>query len=48
MELGVLEDNDKARGLYKKMGFVESGRLPGAFQLDDGTEIGEISMYKIL
>lgn len=48
MELEVLEDNTKALGLYKKMGFVESGRLPGAFQLDDGTEIGEISMYKIL
>ncbi len=48
MELGVLADNIKAQGLYKKMGFVEYGRLPGAFCLDDGECIDEISMYKKL
>lgn len=48
MELEVLEDNTKALGLYKKMGFVESGKLPCGFKLDDGTSIGEISMYKLL
>ncbi|SDB43104.1 Ribosomal protein S18 acetylase RimI [Pseudobutyrivibrio sp. YE44] len=48
MELGVLSDNIKAQGLYQKMGFVEWGRLPEAFILDDGTRIDEITMYKKL
>ena len=48
MELGVLSDNMPAQGLYKKMGFVEYGRLPGAFILDDGTSLDEINMYKKL
>lgn len=46
VELGVLADNVAARSLYKKMGFEESGCLPGAFHLDDGRWIDEISMYK--
>lgn len=48
MELGVLSDNIKAQGLYKKMGFTEWGRLPEAFFLDDGTPIDEITMYRKL
>ncbi len=48
MELGVLSDNKVAQGLYKKMGFVEWGRLPDAFILDDGTRLDEITMYKAL
>ncbi len=48
MELGVLSDNIPAQGLYKKMGFIEWGRLPGAFILDDGTVLDEITMYRNL
>ncbi len=48
MELGVLSDNTPARSLYKKMGFIESGCIPGAFRLDDGECLDEIAMYKIL
>ncbi len=48
MELGVLSDNMPARGLYKKMGFVECGRFPDAFRLDTGESIDEILMYKRL
>lgn len=46
VELGVLADNVAAMGLYKKMGFEESGCIPDAFHLDDGRWIDEISMYK--
>ena len=48
MELGVLSDNTTAQGLYKKMGFVEWGRLPDAFHLDSGEGVDEITMYKKL
>ena len=48
MELGVVSGNAPARGLYKKMGFVESGCLPDAFRLDDGESFDEITMYKKL
>lgn len=46
MELGVLSDNTPARSLYKKMGFIECGCIPGAIRLDNGELIDEISMYK--
>ncbi|MBO4901540.1 MAG: GNAT family N-acetyltransferase [Lachnospiraceae bacterium] len=48
MELGVLSDNLPAQGLYKKMGFIECGRIPEAFRLDDGTTADEIVMYRKL
>ena len=48
MELGVLSDNEPARSLYKKLGFVECGCLPDAFYLDDGSSLDEITMYKKL
>ena len=48
MELGVMSDNKPAQGLYKKMGFVEWGRLPKAFILDDGNTVDEITMYRAI
>jgi RimJ/RimL family protein N-acetyltransferase len=46
VELGVLSDNEPARGLYQKMGFQEWGHLPDAFHLDDGTVLEEVTMYR--
>ena len=48
MELGVLADNVPASSMYKKMGFVECGRIPDAFRLDGGESIDEITMYREL
>ena len=48
LELGVYADNERAIALYRKMGFSECGRLPGAFRLKDGTYIDEITMVLIL
>lgn len=46
LELGVYADNERAMALYRKMGFRECGRLPGAFRLKDGTHIDEITMVR--
>ncbi len=48
LELGVLEDNERAKALYRKMGFEECGTLPRAYKLKDGTYIGEVSMVMFL
>ncbi len=48
IELGVYEDNDRGRALYKKMGFEECGKAPRAFRLKDGTYIDEINMVLFL
>ena len=37
VELGVYSDNDRARHMYKEMGFKEYGMNPRAFKLKDGT-----------
>ncbi|MGW5055136.1 GNAT family N-acetyltransferase [Actinokineospora sp. NPDC004072] len=34
IELGVVDDNDRARHVYRKVGFVEEGRLRQAFRRD--------------
>ena len=47
VELGVFSDNDRARHMYKKMGFKEYGMNPRAFKLKDGTYRDEIIMAKI-
>lgn len=44
IDLGVFENNLPARGLYKKMGFVEVGARSDAFHLEDGTVITDIHM----
>ena len=48
MELEVAADNAAARALYKKCGFVESGRRHHALRFDDGTYQDEILMYKTI
>ncbi len=35
VELGVYSDNDRARHMYRKMGFREYGMNPRAFKLKD-------------
>ena len=48
VELGVFADNERAQGLYHKLGFTEMGRIPRAFYLKDGTYRDEIQMVKFL
>ena len=45
LELRVMEGNERAIGLYKKMGFVTCGAIPNSFRLSDGTMQKEIIMY---
>ena len=48
VDLEVFAENTRAQALYKKCGFIESGRRHNAFLLDDGTYHDEILMYKPL
>ena len=48
VELGVFSDNERAQGLYRKLGFTEMGCTPKAFYLKDGTYRDEIQMVKFL
>lgn len=48
VELGVFEDNPRARHLYEKLGFQEQGRTLRAFRLKGGTYRDEIQMVKFL
>ncbi len=43
VDLGVFEGNDRAVALYRKLGFVECGRVPDRFRVD-GTSITDIHM----
>ncbi|MBS7636203.1 GNAT family N-acetyltransferase [Candidatus Bathyarchaeota archaeon] len=47
LTLAVFANNQHAINLYKKMGFVETGRVPKRF-FKDGTYIDEIIMTKML
>lgn len=44
IDLGVFENNEPARKLYRKMGFVECGARTDAFRIDDGLCVTDISM----
>lgn len=44
MELSVVRDNERAVGLYKKMGFVEIGLNERGFRKQDGTYQALITM----
>ncbi len=48
VELGVFEDNPRARHVYQTLGFQEQGRTLRAFRLKDGTYRDEIQMVKFL
>ena len=48
VELGVFADNERARGLYQKLGFEEMGCIPKAFYLKDGTYRDEVQMVRFL
>lgn len=44
IDLGVFENNEPARKLYRRMGFVEAGVRTDAFRLDTGVVVTDISM----
>ncbi|MBR4760281.1 MAG: GNAT family N-acetyltransferase [Lachnospiraceae bacterium] len=46
MELGVIEGNDRAKALYEKNGFVETGKIVNSMKYDDGSYRDEIIMSK--
>jgi RimJ/RimL family protein N-acetyltransferase len=48
LELTVVSTNERAKGLYKSLGFEEYGRLPCANKYDDGTFSDDIFMLKKL
>ena len=48
MELIVVAENERARALYQKCGFIESGRRYHGMKFDDGSYHDEIFMYKEL
>lgn len=48
VDLEVVAENERAQALYKKCGFVETGRRHNALRFDDGTCHDEILMYKEL
>lgn len=48
LELTYIEGNDRARGLYEKMGFREAARIPNANRFQDGTLHSDVIMLKKL
>ncbi len=48
IELSYMEGNARGKALYEKMGFRQTGRVPNAFCLSDGSFRDEISMIKEL
>lgn len=48
IELSVNAGNERAVGLYRKFGFVETGRTPNAIRYEDGSVADEIQMVRIL
>lgn len=48
LELEYIEGNERARGLYEKLGFRVTGERPDAIRLKDGTSLKEISMARRL
>ena len=48
LELEVIEGNERAMALYRKMGFETISYIPNAIRLADGTLLKEFRMLKIL
>ncbi len=46
LELEYIEGNDRAFGLYEKMGFRVVGAIPNAIRLADGTLLKEFQMVR--
>ncbi len=46
--LAVFSTNERAIGLYKKLGFIEEGRCPKDMKLKDGTYMDSVLMYKFV
>lgn len=46
LELTFVEGNDRAQGLYEKMGFRIFGEIPDAIRLPDGTMLKEYQMLR--
>ena len=46
LELEVIEGNERAMGLYRKMGFETVSYIPNAIKLADGTLLKEYRMVK--
>jgi RimJ/RimL family protein N-acetyltransferase len=44
IDLRVFEANAPARKLYRKLGFIENGRVEDAFRMHDGTTIHDYGM----
>ena len=48
LELEVIEGNERAMGLYQKMGFEVTGFIPNAIRMPDGTYAKDYQMVKQL
>lgn len=48
LELTFVEGNDRARGLYEKMGFRIFGEIPNAVRQSDGRLCREFQMLRTL
>ena len=48
MDLEVVAENTQAQALYRKCGFIETGRRHNALKFDDGSMHDEIMMYRDL
>lgn len=44
IDLGVFAHNAPARKLYERMGFIEVGRQPDRYRIDDGVVVEDIQM----
>lgn len=44
--LSVFEDNERALALYASFDFIEEGRRPKEYKLDDGTYRGDVLLYR--
>ncbi|MBQ5330411.1 MAG: GNAT family N-acetyltransferase [Oscillospiraceae bacterium] len=47
-ELSVVDENERAIALYRKLGFEECGHMPRCNKYEDGTYTGDIFMVKLL
>lgn len=48
LELQVVDENERAQALYRKMGFAVVSTLPDAMRLPDGRSFGFLTMVKRL